>query len=131
MVDNKSMAIKIKNLTLRNFLSIGNNTQAINLNRGEFILVLGENLDLGGEDAGSRNGCGKTTILNAVSYALFSWPISDIKKEHLVNTTNGKNMVVTIDFESNNKSYRIVRGLKPVFWNFMKMVRSLEKRKYP
>src|ERR1035438_551358 len=131
MVDNKSMAIKIKNLTLRNFLSIGNNTQAINLNRGEFILVLGENLDLGGEDAGSRNGCGKTTILNAVSYALFSWPISDIKKEHLVNTTNGKNMVVTIDFESNNKSYRIVRGLKPRVLEFYENGKKFGKEEIP
>lgn len=125
------MAIKIKNLTLRNFLSIGNNTQAINLNRGEFILVLGENLDLGGEDAGSRNGCGKTTILNAVSYALFSWPISDIKKEHLVNTTNGKNMVVTIDFESNNKSYRIVRGLKPRILEFYENGKKFGKEEIP
>ena len=69
------MALKLKNLTMRNFLSIGNNTQVINLNREEFILVLGENLDLGGEDSGNRNGAGKTCILNAISYALYSWPI--------------------------------------------------------
>lgn len=110
--------LKIKNLTLKNFLSIGNTTQAINLNREELVLVLGENLDLGGEDAGSRNGVGKTTIMNAISYALFSWAISDIKKEHLVNKTNGRNMLVTLDFEVGNKSYRIVRGLKPRILEF-------------
>jgi DNA repair exonuclease SbcCD ATPase subunit len=98
---------------MRNFLSIGNSVQSINFNREELVLVLGENLDLGGEDAGSRNGVGKTALMNALSYALFSWSISDIKKEHLVNKSNGKNMLVTLDFESNSKNYRIVRGLKP------------------
>ena len=112
------MSLKLNNLTLRNFLSIGNTLQVINFNREELVLVLGENLDLGGEDAGSRNGCGKTAIVNGISYALFSWPISDIKKEHLVNITNGKNMVVTLDFESNGNSYRIVRGLNPRLLEF-------------
>ena len=110
--------IRLKNLTIKNFLSIGNTTQGISFNREELILVLGENLDLGGEDAGSRNGCGKTAIMNALSYALFSWPISDIKKDHLVNLTNGKNMVVTLDFEANEKNYKIVRGLKPRLLEF-------------
>src|SRR6516165_11782233 len=110
--------LKIRNVTIRNFLSIGNTVQAINLNRNELVLILGENLDLGGEDAGSRNGTGKTTLVNAISYALFSWPISQIKKEHLVNTSNGKNMVVTLDFDSNGKSYRIIRGLKPRLLEF-------------
>jgi DNA repair exonuclease SbcCD ATPase subunit len=110
--------LKISNLTIRNFLSVGNSTQAINFNRNELVLILGENLDLGGEDAGSRNGTGKTSILNALSYVLFSWPVSTIKKEHLVNTSNQKNMLVTLDFESNEKSYRIVRGLKPRILEF-------------
>jgi len=110
--------IKLKNVAIRNFLSVGNSTQAINLNRNELVLILGENLDLGGEDSGSRNGTGKTALVNAISYALFSWPISEIKKEHLVNTSNGKNMVVTLDFESDGKNYRIVRGLKPRILEF-------------
>lgn len=110
--------VNLKSITLKNFMSVGNTTQSINLNREELILVLGENLDLGGEDAGSRNGCGKTTVINAISYALFSWAISDIKKEHLVNKTNGRNMLVTLDFDSNGKSYRIIRGLKPRILEF-------------
>ena len=105
-------------MTTRNFLSIGNATQSINFNREELVLVLGENLDLGGEDSGARNACGKTLLLNALSYALYSWPISQIKKDHLINLTNGKNMVVTLDFESNGNSYRIVRGLKPRILEF-------------
>jgi DNA repair exonuclease SbcCD ATPase subunit len=110
--------VNIKNVTMRNFLSIGNATQSLSFDKKELVLVLGENLDLGGADAGSRNGAGKSSMLNAVSYALFSWPISNIKKEHLVNTTNGKNMVVTIEFESNGKNYKIVRGLKPRILEF-------------
>jgi hypothetical protein len=60
------MAIKVKNLTLRNFLSIGNAPQTLNFNREELVLVLGENLDMGGEDSGSRNGCGKCVCINTI-----------------------------------------------------------------
>jgi len=103
--------IKIKTVTMRNFMSVGNVTQTVNMNRDELVLVLGENLDLGGD--GNRNGVGKSTLCNAISYALYSWPITTVKKEHLINKTNDKNMVVTLEFESSGKEYRIVRGLKP------------------
>jgi predicted ATP-binding protein involved in virulence len=56
--------IQIKNLTVKNFMSVGNATQAIDFDRKDLTLVLGENLDLGGD--GSRNGTGKTTIINAL-----------------------------------------------------------------
>lgn len=105
--------IKIKSVSIRNFLSIGNVPQVINLENKDLTLICGINLDLGGEDAGSANGCGKSAIFNAISYGLFSWPISDIKKEHLVNKTNKKNMVVEVCFSKDDKNYRIVRGLKP------------------
>ena len=59
------MAIKIKNLTVRNFLSVGNQTQAIDFDRGQLTLVLGENLDLGGDSSGSRNGTGKSQPISA------------------------------------------------------------------
>lgn len=78
--------------------------------------MLGENLDMGGGD--SKNGCGKTSVLNALSYALYGWAISDIKKEHLINKSNGKNMLVTLEFESNGKSYKIVRGRRPNILEF-------------
>jgi DNA repair exonuclease SbcCD ATPase subunit len=112
------MSIKIKKLTLRNFLSIGNVTQTLNFNREELVLILGENLDMGGEDAGSRNGCGKSALINGLSYGLYGWPISDIKKENLINKTNGKNMLATVEFEANAKEYKIVRGLKPRILEF-------------
>jgi len=105
--------LKLKNLKMKNFLSFGNAVQEIDLNREELVLILGENLDMGGEDAGSRNGVGKTGILNGISYALFGWAVSNIKKEHLINKSNGKNMEVSLDFESNGKTYKIVRGRRP------------------
>jgi DNA repair exonuclease SbcCD ATPase subunit len=103
--------IHIKNLTVKNFMSVGNATQAIDFDRKDLTLVLGENLDLGGD--GSRNGTGKTTIINALSYALYGNALSNIRKDNLVNKTNGKNMLVSLDFIVSGKEYRIERGRKP------------------
>ena len=103
--------IQIKNLTVKNFMSVGNSTQAIDFDRKDLTLVLGENLDLGGD--GSRNGTGKTTIINALSYALYGTALSNIRKDNLVNKTNGKNMLVSLDFGVGSKSYKIERGRKP------------------
>jgi len=104
------VAFIIKNLTLRNFLSVGNVTQALSFENTNLTLVLGENLDLGGDDAGARNGCGKTTILNALSYALYGTALTRIKKDNLINKSNGKNMMVTVEFEKNGQIYHIERG---------------------
>ena len=103
--------IKIQNLTVKNFMSVGNATQAINFDRKDLTLVLGENLDLGGD--GSRNGTGKTTIINALSYALYGQALSNIRKDNLVNKTNSKGMMVSLDFAVSGQDYRIERGRKP------------------
>jgi DNA repair exonuclease SbcCD ATPase subunit len=103
--------IQIKNLTVRNFMSVGNNTQGINFDRRDLTLVLGENLDLGGD--GSRNGTGKTTIINALSYALYGQALSNIRKDNLVNKTNNKNMLVSLEFVVGTQEYKIERGRKP------------------
>ena len=97
-------------------MSVGNATQAVNFDRQDLTLVLGENLDLGGD--GSRNGTGKTTIINALSYALYGNALTNIKKDNLINKTNAKNMVVAIDFEKDGVEYRIERGRKPVTIKF-------------
>ena len=99
-------------------MSVGNATQAINFDRKDLTLVLGENLDLGGDDSGARNGTGKTTIINALSYALYGNALTSIKKDNLINKTNGKNMLVTIDFEKDGIDYRIERGRKPSVMKF-------------
>jgi DNA repair exonuclease SbcCD ATPase subunit len=108
--------IQIKNLTVKNFMSVGNATQAINFDRRDLTLVLGENLDLGGD--GSRNGTGKTTIINALSYALYGVALSNIRRDNLVNKTNGKNMIVSLDFVISDQQYRIERGRKPNLLKF-------------
>jgi len=103
--------ITLKNITLRNFLSIGNVTQAVDFDKKDLTLILGENLDLGGD--GARNGTGKTTLIQGLSYALFGVPINNIRKDNLVNRTNGKAMMVTLEFNANGIEYKIERGRKP------------------
>jgi len=103
--------IHLKNITLRNFLSIGAVTQAVNFDSKELTLILGENLDLGGD--GARNGTGKTTLIQGLSYVLFGTPINNIRKDNLVNRTNGKGMMVTLEFSVNGIDYKIERGRKP------------------
>ena len=107
------MSFHIKNLTVKNFMSVGQNTQAVDFEQEHLTLVLGANLDLGGDDTGSRNGTGKTTIINALSYALYGQALTNIKKENLINKINGKNMLVTVEFEKSGNKYRIERGRKP------------------
>ena len=94
-------------------MSVGNSTQAVDFNRDDLTLVLGENLDTGGGDNGSRNGTGKTTIINALSYALYGMALTNIRRDNLVNKTNSKNMLVTCEFELAGMQYRIERGRKP------------------
>jgi len=105
------MSIVLRNITLRNFLSIGQVTQAVNFDSHELTLILGENLDLGGD--GARNGTGKTTLIQGLSYALFGTPINSIRKDNLINRTNGKGMMVTLDFSANGIEYKIERGRRP------------------
>ena len=104
---------KIRTLAVKNFMSVGNATQAVQFDRRDLTLVLGQNLDLGGDDTGARNGTGKTTIINALSYALYGAALTNIKKDNLINKTNGKNMLVTIEFEKDGIDYKIERGRKP------------------
>jgi DNA repair exonuclease SbcCD ATPase subunit len=109
---------KIKNLTVKNFMSVGNATQGLDFDRSDLTLVLGVNIDLGGDDSGARNGTGKTTIINALSYALYGGALTNIRRDNLINKTNGKNMLVTVDFEYNDISYKIERGRKPNIMKF-------------
>jgi DNA repair exonuclease SbcCD ATPase subunit len=110
--------IKIKDLTVKNFMSVGNQTQAVDFGKENLTLVLGENLDQGGDDSGSRNGTGKTTIVNALSFALFGNALTNIKKDNLINKINNKNMLVTLSFEKDGTDYRIERGRKPTLLKF-------------
>ena len=102
------MSLKLKELTIRNFLGFGNKTEVVDLSSVGTTLILGENIDKGG-----ANGVGKTTIANAICYALYNVPLEKISKERLINTTNNaKNtsMVVTLTFEVNGIDYKIIRS---------------------
>ena len=110
--------IKLKDLTVKNFMSVGNQTQAVDFNKEKLTLVLGENLDQGGDDSGSRNGTGKTTIINALSYAMYGKALTNIRANNLINKTNSKGMVVSLDFEKDGNQYRIERGRSPTFFKF-------------
>ena len=118
------MSIVLKNITLRNFLSIGAVTQAVNFDSKELTLILGENLDLGGD--GARNGTGKTTLIQGLTYVLFGNPINQIRKDNLINRTNGKGMMVTLEYSSGGIEYKIERGRRP---NILKFYINGEEQK--
>jgi DNA repair exonuclease SbcCD ATPase subunit len=93
--------IKFKEISWQNFLSTGNSETKVKLDRTSTTLIVGE------------NGAGKSTILDAICFALFGKPFREINKPQLVNSINQKNCLVTITFSTNGKEYRIVRGIKP------------------
>ena len=110
--------LTIKELTVKNFMSVGNQVQAIDFSNKSLVLVIGENMDLGGDDAGARNGTGKTTIINALSYVFFGEALTNIRRDNLVNKTNEKGMLVGVKFVKNNVEYTIERGRKPQIFKF-------------
>jgi len=85
----------------KNLLSTGNYFTEINLSNNTNTLVVGE------------NGSGKSTMLDALCFGLFGKPFRDINKPQLLNSINNKDCVVEIEFDTGNKSYKIVRGIKP------------------
>lgn len=93
--------INFETIRWRNFLSTGNTFTEIKLNDSPNALIIGE------------NGAGKSTILDALTFVLFGKPFRKINKPNLVNAINEKNCVVEIEFETNNKQYKIIRGIKP------------------
>ena len=93
--------IYFKKLRWRNFLSTGNQFLEVDLAKSPSTLIIG------------TNGAGKSTMLDALCFALFNRAFRDIKKEQLVNTINLNDCEVECEFETANKKYRIVRGIKP------------------
>jgi DNA repair exonuclease SbcCD ATPase subunit len=114
--------ILFKKLRWKNFLSTGNVFTEIDLNKSSTTLIVGE------------NGAGKSTILDALTYALFGKPFRKINKPQLINSINRKDSVVEIEFQINQNSYTIVRGMKPnvfeVYQNGMLVNQSAEMRDY-
>ncbi len=119
--------IILKNVTIKNFMSVGAVTQSVTLTQPGLTLVLGENLDLGGN--GNRNGVGKSTLISAICYALYGQALTNIKKNNLINSINKKNMVVSIEFEAHGNSYKIERGRAPSFFRYVVNDESVNENK--
>lgn len=103
--------LNIKSLSLRNFLSYGNVTTVVDFTNFGTTIIKGENLD-NTTSGSTSNGVGKTAIFGALSYVLYDRVLTDISKDNLINNINKKDMIVTVDFEKNNKIYHIERGRK-------------------
>ena len=93
--------IVFKKIKYKNFLSTGNNFIEIDLIKEKSTLIVGQ------------NGSGKSTMLDAMSFALFGRAHRNISKNQLINSINGKDCVVEVNFNVNNVDYRVMRGIKP------------------
>ena len=93
--------IIFRNIRFRNFLSTGNNWTEIDFDKFKTTLVVG------------HNGAGKSTMLDALAFALFGKPHRNINKPQLVNTINNKDCMVEVRFDVAGSRYKVVRGIKP------------------
>ena len=93
--------LHFKLLKYKNFLSTGNYWTELQLDRSSNTLVVGS------------NGSGKSTMLDALTFALFGKPFRDVNKPQLLNSINQKDCVVEVDFIIGDKDYRIIRCIKP------------------
>lgn len=114
------MNLTFKEITLRNFLSFGNIEQKLKLDEKDFRIITGKNLDKSNTDL-DKNGTGKTTIFQAIHFALFGKSIGNkVTLPNLINNINKKCMEVSILFEKNGIEYKIERGRNPTYLKFYK-----------
>lgn len=107
------MNLEFQEITIRNFLSFGNIPQTLSLNDKSYQVIIGLNKDKS-DSTSDRNGCGKSTIFEAIHYALFGRSIGNkVNLGNLINNINKKNMVVTLKFKKDDISYEITRGRSP------------------
>tara|TARA_B100000927_G_scaffold287748_1_gene281148 strand:- start:3981 stop:5693 length:1713 start_codon:yes stop_codon:yes gene_type:complete len=100
--------IQFKMVKWKNFLSTGNTFTEIDLNRNKTTLVVG------------HNGAGKSTMLDAISFALFGKPHRNINKPQLINSINNKDCVVEVQFDVGKSSFKVIRGIRPGIFEIWK-----------
>jgi DNA repair exonuclease SbcCD ATPase subunit len=93
--------ITFHSVSWRNFLSTGNVPNSIRLDQNPATLIIG------------KNGCGKSTVLDALTFGLFGKPFRNINKPNLINSINNKNCYVEVEFSAAGKQYKVSRGIKP------------------
>lgn len=98
----------LKKVRWKNFLSTGNNYTEVDLTKHKSTLIVG------------TNGSGKSTILDALSFGIYNKPFRKINKPQLVNSINGKDMKVEVEFVVGPNNYKIIRGIKPNIFEIYK-----------
>lgn len=93
--------LRFKTIKYKNFLSTGNAWNKYEFDKHSHTLIVG------------TNGAGKTTVLDAICFALYGKPFRAINKPTIINSVNEKNLVVEIEFETQNNTYLVRRGIKP------------------
>lgn len=96
--------ILFKKIRWKNFLSTGNSFVEIELNKSQMTLMIG------------ANGSGKSTMLDALTFALFNRPFRQIKKEQIINTINNGETIVELEFQIGTKNFKVIRGIKPTIF---------------
>lgn len=114
--------IVFKKIRYKNFLSTGNAFTEIQLNRSQTTLLT------------AKNGGGKSTVIDAIVFALYGTPFRKINKPSLVNSINKKDLVAEIEFSISNNEYKVVRGIKPnifeVYKNGVLINQAADVREY-
>ena len=93
--------IVFQKIRWRNFLSTGNSFTEVDFRSAPTTLIVG------------ANGAGKSTILDALTFVLYNKPFRKISKGQLVNSVNEKECIVEIEFDINDRQYKVIRGIKP------------------
>ena len=111
-IEAKAANIEFVKMTMQNYLSYGNDTTEINLNFDDPTLIVGRNYDSVVDGNIDSNGSGKSTILNGMLMCLFDKNLMNIDKNAQINKTNGKNMLLSVEFKVDGVFYRVERFRK-------------------